>query len=233
MRKVIRAFFGAFVLGQALALLVAAAATLWWSSDLMMLLISLVGPECALGPDNVHHIEGGGMLLTNPAAMIRWTTPFWFLGLVQITSAFTLVRLWWSHRPSGDNGSKISEKAPAAPSNRPTSPGPSAIEPQPDLDFENLKVLCIVQALAGAVTENVRAVTARCAPNSVAVTFVLYREDPEMREEIEDFIGELEALQLSGSIEISVRVIIDDQPMGEERKHWQDGRIILMRKELE
>lgn len=233
MRKVIRAFFGAFVLGQALVLLVAAAATLWWSSDLMMLLIEFVGYEYALGPHSVIRLEDGGVLLTNPTAMIRWTTPFWFLGLVQITAAFTLVGLWWSRRPAGDRGSKISEEARASQSDRPTSPGPSAIEPQPDLDFENLQVLCIVQALAGAVTENVRAVTARCAPNSVDVTFVLYREDPEMREEIEDFIGELEALQLSGSIEISVRIIIDDQPIGEERKEWLDGRIILIRKELE
>ena len=88
----------AFILGQALALLVAGVATLWWSQDLMSLLIHLVGEEYALGKDNVRRLEGGGALLTNPAAMGRWTLPFWLLGLVQITASVTLVRLWLAGR---------------------------------------------------------------------------------------------------------------------------------------
>lgn len=105
---------------------------------------------------------------------------------------------------------------------------------QVDLKFENFQVLCAVQALAGAITENVRAVTINCrAPDSVGVTFVLYREDPEMREEIEDFVPELEALQESGSIMVSTKVVIDDQPFGEEGKPWRDdGRVVFLRKEL-
>jgi len=83
---------------QAAALLLAGIATLWWSNDLMLWLIWLVGEEYALGAENVVPVDGGGKLLTNPSAMIAWTTPFWFLGVVQISSAVTLVWLWLTRR---------------------------------------------------------------------------------------------------------------------------------------
>src|SRR4051794_35553585 len=83
-----------FVFSQAAVLLGAGAATLWWSSELMKWLIWLVGEERALGAENVVHLENGATLLTNPYGMIRWMVPFWFLGMVQISSAVTLVWLW-------------------------------------------------------------------------------------------------------------------------------------------
>jgi hypothetical protein len=89
-----------FVLGQAAVLLMAGTATLWWSSDLMLWLIWHVGEERALGAENVVRLEDGATLLTNPGGMIRWTVPFWFLGLVQIVAAFTLVWLWLGRRSS-------------------------------------------------------------------------------------------------------------------------------------
>ena len=79
------------VVVQAVVLLAAGAVTLWLSSDLMTWLIWLVGEEYALGPENVIRLDHGGKLLTNTAAMLRWTAPFWFLGVTQITAAFTLV----------------------------------------------------------------------------------------------------------------------------------------------
>ncbi len=88
----------AFILSQAAMLLAAGVATLWWSEDLMGWLIYMVGEERALGADNVVHIENGGKLLTNPGAMMRWTIPFWVLGMVQIAAAITLVGLWSSRR---------------------------------------------------------------------------------------------------------------------------------------
>jgi len=106
------------------------------------------------------------------------------------------------------------------------------MQPQSDLEFENLQVLFTVQALAGVITENVRAVTLNCSSDSVDVTFVLYREDAETREEVEDFVPELVALQQSGAIMVSAKVVIDDQPIGEEGKPWLDGRVVLRRKEL-
>jgi hypothetical protein len=92
------------VLAQAAVLLVAGIATLWWSFDLQEWLIWMVGEEYALGAENVIHLEGGGKLLTNPSAMIRWTVPFWFLGFVQITGAVTLVWLWRSRPIESENG---------------------------------------------------------------------------------------------------------------------------------
>jgi len=77
---------------QAVTLIVAGCATLWWSEPLMVWLIWLIGEERALGADNVIHTEGGGKLLTNPVAMMKWTIPFWILGCVQISAGFTLLR---------------------------------------------------------------------------------------------------------------------------------------------
>lgn len=86
------------VLVEAVILFLAGVAVLWWSSDLMSWLIWEVGEEYALGRESVIHLENGGKLLTNPDAMIRWTIPFWVLGLVQIASAFTLIGLWRRRR---------------------------------------------------------------------------------------------------------------------------------------
>jgi hypothetical protein len=88
------ALLATLILGQAATLTVTGFATIWWSQDLMTWLIYLVGEERALGAGNVIHVNGGGKLLTNPAAMFRWTIPFWAFGALQITSALTLVALW-------------------------------------------------------------------------------------------------------------------------------------------
>jgi hypothetical protein len=87
-----------WILSQAAVLLAAGVATIWWSSELMLWLIYMIGEEYALGTDNVIHLEDGGKLLTNPGAMMRWTIPFWILGLIQITAALTMIGLWSSRR---------------------------------------------------------------------------------------------------------------------------------------
>jgi hypothetical protein len=92
------------ILGQAVALLIFGVATLWWSEDLMTFLIHVVGEERALGTQNVIRREDGSTLLTNPGGMILWTTPFWFLGCLQLTSAVTLVGLWVSRLTSRRSG---------------------------------------------------------------------------------------------------------------------------------
>jgi hypothetical protein len=94
------------ILGQAAALLIAGIATFWWSEDLMLWLIHLVGEEQALGARNVVRREDGSTLLTNPGGMIRWMMPFWFLGCLQMTSAFTLVRLWLGRRTLRSSGAR-------------------------------------------------------------------------------------------------------------------------------
>ena len=65
----------ALIWSHAVVLLVAGIATLWWSQDLMRVLIHSVGEERALGAANVIRPEGGGILLTNPRAMVRWMIP--------------------------------------------------------------------------------------------------------------------------------------------------------------
>jgi len=82
------------IYSQAAALLAAGIVTIWWSENLMTWLIYLVGEERALGAGNVIHQEAGGVLLTNPSAMVRWMIPFWVLGAIQITSSLSLVALW-------------------------------------------------------------------------------------------------------------------------------------------
>jgi hypothetical protein len=95
-----------FVFGQAVALFAAGAATLWWSGDLMVWLIWLVGEEYALGEQSVIRTEEGGTLLTNPKGMLRWTLPFLFLGILQMTAAFTLAWLGVGRLTSRCGGSR-------------------------------------------------------------------------------------------------------------------------------
>ncbi|MHC5539348.1 hypothetical protein ACYOEI_14110 [Singulisphaera rosea] len=74
----------------------------------MRFLIHVVGEEQALGAQNVIRREDGATLLTNPTGMILWTTPFWFLGCLQITSALTLIGLW-VNRPSSHRNAHNNE----------------------------------------------------------------------------------------------------------------------------
>lgn len=86
---------------QAVALFVTGFTTVLMSQSLMQWLIWLVGYERALGKDSVVRAEGGGVLLTNPAAMMLWMTPFLLLGALQISSAVMLVWLGYCHLKSG------------------------------------------------------------------------------------------------------------------------------------
>ena len=94
------AVLAGLVCGQAVLLLTAGLATFWWSEDLMIWLIHRVGEDRALGAGNVVRQPGGGLLLTNPGAMVRWTLPIWAWGVVQIGAAGTLLGLWADRRRS-------------------------------------------------------------------------------------------------------------------------------------
>jgi hypothetical protein len=65
-------------------------AVLWESESLMTWLIHEVGEERALGPQNVIRLKNGGTLLTNPAAMVKWTMPFWLMGVTMIAGGLKL-----------------------------------------------------------------------------------------------------------------------------------------------
>jgi len=66
-----------------------------------------------------------------------------------------------------------------------------------DLNNENKVVLMVVQALVGAVSPNFRRVAITFDEAMLRLLFVLERESEEDREEIEDVMGEFDALLLS------------------------------------
>ena len=99
--KLRTAGFAAFVIAQAVVLLIAGLATLWWSGDLMGWLIYMVGYERALGAGSVIRQADGSTLLTNPGAMFVWLLPIWALGVVQISSAATILWLGLRRGRSG------------------------------------------------------------------------------------------------------------------------------------
>ena len=62
------------------------------------------------------------------------------------------------------------------------------------IEYENLQVIQLSQALLGAVSNNMRAVSININ-EGIEVYFLLEYESPNDREEIEDIIFEFEALQ--------------------------------------
>jgi hypothetical protein len=97
-----------------------------------------------------------------------------------------------------------------------------------NLTEENLQVLNLVQAMIGAITPNIRRVTLELTSReSACLRFLLARDDPGDREELEDIAFEFEALQ-SHRIELDVKVIVDTRPVQEINL---PGRIVFGRKE--
>jgi hypothetical protein len=78
------------------------------------------------------------------------------------------------------------------------------------LGYENQQVLTLVQAMLGAISPNVRAVSIDCLDDGVHLYFVLEQDRAEDREEIEDIAAEFEALQ-EGPIEIETHVSISSE----------------------
>lgn len=94
------------------------------------------------------------------------------------------------------------------------------------LDEENQQVLWLIQALLGAVSPNFRAVSIDCQ-DTIVLTFVLFEESAEDREEIERTLSELMAQQTrEGSFATKVLVStkrIDDILL--------PGRLVFLRRE--
>jgi hypothetical protein len=96
------------------------------------------------------------------------------------------------------------------------------------LSEENTQVLNLVQAMIGSVSTNIRRVTlAVPAPGAVCLIFVLERDAPEDREEIEDIAFEFEALQTRG-IQLEVVILVDSGPITDI---VLPGRVVFGRKE--
>lgn len=80
----------------------------------------------------------------------------------------------------------------------------------------NKQVLNLVEALAGAVSPNFRRVTLTVSdPATITIEFVLEVDDATDREEIDDVLFELEALQDTNSRVIRAEVFVDAGPLGD------------------
>jgi len=87
----------------------------------------------------------------------------------------------------------------------------SKIDPD-RLAQENAQVLNLVQALMGAVSVNMRAISLEWEKKGGRLHFILERDDPEDREEIADIGFEFEALQ-AGPIKLELMVTVDDKEL--------------------
>lgn len=83
------------------------------------------------------------------------------------------------------------------------------------LKWENEQVLNLIQATLGSITNNMRVIALECHNEKhVLIYFLLEKDTPEDREEIEDIVFEFEALQDSFindeiKIEVSSKFIGD------------------------
>ena len=71
------------------------------------------------------------------------------------------------------------------------------IRPDRQLHYENYQVLSAVQALGGAITPNMIAISLQCVGAEVHLHFYLEHEFPADREEIDDVATEFESLQFT------------------------------------
>ena len=95
------------------------------------------------------------------------------------------------------------------------------------LEYENEQVLALLQAMWGAISENMLGVSLKCDEEDVHLYFVLERESEDDREEIADIVAELDALQ-SKALLIQSHVFVLAEP-------WQGigsliGRPVYVRK---
>jgi hypothetical protein len=95
------------------------------------------------------------------------------------------------------------------------------------LEYENQQVLALLQAMWGAISANMLGVSIQCNENAVHLYFALENESVEDREEIDDIVAELEALQ-SNAVPIHSHVFVLAEP-------WQGasslvGRPVYVRK---
>lgn len=96
-----------------------------------------------------------------------------------------------------------------------------------ELAFENARVLDLVQAMLGAISPNMRAVSLECPDGKVHLHFLLAEESEADREEIDDILFEFEVLQERG-IEIRSSVVVSYRP---EARVEMPGRWVFSRKE--
>jgi hypothetical protein len=88
------------------------------------------------------------------------------------------------------------------------------------LDWENTIVLMVVQAMLGLVAPGLRGVAVEIDGEVVTLHFAVARVDDELREDVDDIIGDVEGLLWPQTPEVRSRVTVGDAgPSWEGRQH--------------
>jgi hypothetical protein len=95
------------------------------------------------------------------------------------------------------------------------------------VDFENLQVLHLVQAMLGRITPDFRAISLVCKDGAVVLHFILEQDRAESRDEVEDIVFEFEALQQS-NIAVTVTLSVKS---GQLEEVDAPGRVVYLRRE--
>ncbi len=103
------------------------------------------------------------------------------------------------------------------------------IRPDRQLHYENYQVVSALQALWGAITQNMVAISLRCASAEVHLYFCLETESPVDRELVSEVADDLAALQFT-SIPIKTHITISGRS---PQASQVDGRLIYRRHELQ
>ena len=101
------------------------------------------------------------------------------------------------------------------------------IRPDRQLQYENYQVVSALQALWGAVTPNMIAISLSCVGPEVHLHFYLQEASSIDREEIEDVAAELEALQFT-SVPVHTHLSV---VVGSLQHKQVEGRLIFRRYE--
>jgi hypothetical protein len=76
------------------------------------------------------------------------------------------------------------------------------------LEYENQQIQSLLQAMCGAISANMLGISLQCIGQDVHLYFVLEHDSVEDREEIEDIVFKLSALQQRNvSIEVHISVL--------------------------
>lgn len=101
------------------------------------------------------------------------------------------------------------------------------IRPDRQLAYENYQVVSVVQALRGAITQNMIAISLKCSGPDVHLYFYLEDESPFDRELISEVEEDLIALQFT-SIPINTHITITGKAF---QSSQIDGRLVYRRHE--
>jgi len=103
----------------------------------------------------------------------------------------------------------------------------SNIRPDRQLHYENYQVVSVVQALWGAITQNMVAISLNCAGADVHLYFYLEDESPFDRKLVGEISEGLEALQFT-SVSISTHITITGATL---QTSQINGRLVYRRHE--